>query len=598
MASVDITNSTPATSTDLSTTHNACSAMSSVGPEREDFYRQKFEAVSQMLVALSEENKSLKIRLNGVQTLQTLLSEAREELAGKHQLIRDMETKIADLQAMIAKLGGNSGDRSILQGAIVVPGVSKELVDNLIRENAKLKQMLRGSRENSGLVDDKTDTEKQLQMCQEQYHRDMAAKDHEIKKLQELLAASDNDKDVEIARLQKALKDARNVDHTRDVLCQSLTEETQTLKTRLAATAQMCNDLALKLDSKERMLSQAQNSMQMSVTGQLGKVSLGEGSSTDAQNRAIRQLEQEVNKLNTQLREVVDMNTRWQAYNDQRETTSSRYKGRSRSTHNWQTSYKETMGNCKLGLKSYRTCHSQRAAGDCRRNNSGTLTTYFSQQRRTLRSKERKQKSFKVQNKLVRMTERYEMEKEKTQQMERRMEAMEAEHAQCKQTQNQEEIVDMLKQQLQAYKEDFEEERRDRERMQARQESVEEELATSKATVRQLEAQLHREKNQKQFPPVYHVQYDQQNALRARSANRHTPYAVGNRFNYGFDVVDGDIVADGPSENNDEDKGETREERRRSRRRETDILQCPKCKREYTKDRHNELLEHIDLCYD
>eukprot|EP00058_Branchiostoma_floridae_P019925 XP_002605415.1 hypothetical protein BRAFLDRAFT_74232 [Branchiostoma floridae] len=152
--------------------------------------------------------------------------------------------------------------------------------------------------------------------------------------------------------------------------------------------------------------------------------------------------------------------------------------------------------------------------------------------------------------------------------------------------------------QLQAYKEDFEEERRDRERMQARQESVEEELATSKATVRQLEAQLHREKNQKQFPPVYHVQYDQQNALRARSANRHTPYAVGNRFNYGFDVVDGDIVADGPSENNDEDKGETREERRRSRRRETDILQCPKCKREYTKDRHNELLEHIDLCYD
>ncbi|KAI8512605.1 CD40 signaling pathway [Branchiostoma belcheri] len=87
-------------------------------------------------------------------------------------------------------------------------------------------------------------------------------------------------------------------------------------------------------------------------------------------------------------------------------------------------------------------------------------------------------------------------------------------------------------------------------------------------------------------------------ALRARSANRHTPYAVGNRFNYGFDVVDGEVVADGPTEN-DEGKAEPpREERRRSRRRETDILQCPKCKREYTKDRHNELLEHIDLCYD
>ncbi|XP_078588552.1 uncharacterized protein LOC144869292 isoform X1 [Branchiostoma floridae x Branchiostoma japonicum] len=596
MASVDITNSTPATSTDSSTTQNACSAMSSVGPEREDFYRQKFEAVSQMLVALSEENKSLKIRLNGVQTLQTLLSEAREEIAGKHQLIRDMETRIADLQAMIAKLGGNSGDKSILQGAIVVPGVSKELVDNLIRENAKLKQMLRGSRENSGLVDDKTDTEKQLQMCQEQYHRDMAAKDHEIKKLQELLAASDNDKDVEIARLQKALKEARNVDHTRDVLCQSLTEETQTLKTRLAATAQMCNDLALKLDSKERMLSQAQNSMQMSVTGQLGKVSLGEGSSTDAQNRAIRQLEQEVNKLNTQLREVVDMNTRWQAYNDQRENYVITLQGKVSEHSQLADKLQRDNGQLQARIEELQNMPQSASGGGL----SEEQQRYFDNLLLTAKKnlEEQREETEEVQNKLVRMTERYEMEKEKTQQMERRMEAMEAEHAQCKQTQNQEEIVDMLKQQLQAYKEDFEEERRDRERMQARQESVEEELATSKATVRQLEAQLHREKNQKQFPPVYHVQYDQQNALRARSANRHTPYAVGNRFNYGFDVVDGDIVADGPSENNDEDKGETREDRRRSRRRETDILQCPKCKREYTKDRHNELLEHIDLCYD
>ncbi|XP_019626338.1 PREDICTED: centrosomal protein of 55 kDa-like isoform X1 [Branchiostoma belcheri] len=597
MASADFasnsTSSTPATSTN--STQNANSAMSSVGPERDDFYRQKFEAVSQMVVSLSEENKSLKIRLNGVQTLQTLLSEAREELAGKHQVIRDLETRVADLQAKIAKLGGNSEDKSILQGAIVVPGVSKELVDNLIRENAKLKQMLRGPRENSGLVEDKTDTEKQLQMCQEQYHRDMAAKDHEIKKVQEILASSDNDKDVEIARLQKALKDARNVDHTRDVLCQSLTEETQTLKARLAATAQMCNDLAHKLDSKERMLSQAQNSIQMSVAGQLGKVSLGEGSSTDAQNRAILQLEQEVNKLNTQLREVVDMNTRWQAYNDQRENYVITLQGK--VTEHSQLADKLQRDNRQLQarIEELQNMPQSASGGGLSEEQQRYYDNLLLTAKKNL--EEQREETEEVQNKLVRMTERYEMEKEKTEQMERRMEAMEAEHAQCKQSQNQEEIVDMLKQQLQAYKEDFEEERRDRERMQARQETVEQDLATAKATVRQLEAQLHREKNQKQFP-VYHVQYDQQNALRARSANRHTPYAVGNRFNYGFDVVDGEVVADGPTEN-DEGKAEPpREERRRSRRRETDILQCPKCKREYTKDRHNELLEHIDLCYD
>ncbi|KAI8512607.1 CD40 signaling pathway [Branchiostoma belcheri] len=322
--------------------------MSSVGPERDDFYRQKFEAVSQMVVSLSEENKSLKIRLNGVQTLQTLLSEAREELAVKHQVIRDMETRIKDLQAKIAKLGGNSEDKSILQGAIVVPGVSKELVDNLIRENAKLKQMLRGPRENSGLVEDKTDTEKVINSrCAKSSTTETCREGSRNQEATGILASSDNDKDVEIARLQKALKDARNVDHTRDVLCQSLTEETQTLKARLAATAQMCNDLAHKLDSKERMLSQAQNSIQMSVAGQLGKVSLGEGSSTDAQNRAILQLEQEVNKLNTQLREVVDMNTRWQAYNDQRENYVITLQGKSRSTHNSQTNYRGTTDNCR-----------------------------------------------------------------------------------------------------------------------------------------------------------------------------------------------------------------------------------------------------------
>ena len=79
----------------------------------------------------------------------------------------------------------------------------------------------------------------------------------QIVELENVLKASDNDKDSAIKRLRDELDAANNELNKRGYECLSLAEERSTLKNQLKEVAQKCQELALKLEKQRSMDSRS-----------------------------------------------------------------------------------------------------------------------------------------------------------------------------------------------------------------------------------------------------------------------------------------------------------------------------------------------------
>ena len=73
-----------------------------------------------------------------------------------------------------------------------------------------------------------------------------------IQSLERLMKASDCDKLTEIQKLRDKISSMKNECETRDILCSSLAEETNTLKQQLHDVAVHCQQLAVKLERSEK----------------------------------------------------------------------------------------------------------------------------------------------------------------------------------------------------------------------------------------------------------------------------------------------------------------------------------------------------------
>ena len=84
------------------------------------------------------------------------------------------------------------------------------------------------------------------------------------RQLRATLAASTDDKDAKIVELQHDVNELKQSQGTQDIICQSLSDETATLKDRLRATAEVCQHLARQLERSEMSTEKQQS------TGNLG----------------------------------------------------------------------------------------------------------------------------------------------------------------------------------------------------------------------------------------------------------------------------------------------------------------------------------------
>ncbi len=102
-----------------------------IGPAEEDNYREKFENLKILVQQQQKELASQKIRNEGVATITTCLQEEREENSQLRSKIQKLEQSMVTLQSRLAN--GNNGNSVTTEQDAVLPGPSKNIMDNLVR---------------------------------------------------------------------------------------------------------------------------------------------------------------------------------------------------------------------------------------------------------------------------------------------------------------------------------------------------------------------------------------------------------------------------------------------------------------------------------
>nr|ABW99107.1 ABIN [Branchiostoma belcheri tsingtauense]AGQ17406.1 TNFAIP3 interacting protein 2 [Branchiostoma belcheri tsingtauense] len=513
---------------------------------------------------IDQQIHSLQIRLKGTETLSVLLSEAREQIAQLSAALRDREGTIVLLQNRLAQ-NGLSTSLSLGSTELIVPGASRELVQGLIRENARLKQSLKGAPMEEELRRRFAEQQNSIKILEDE----LTERRESLKKLEDAMTSSEDDKDKMIVSLRARLQELEKSSQTQDVLCKSLTEESETLRTRLQATAEMCNELATKLEAEKACRKKGDPSEDLER--ELRQMSVSEDKRYKQERR---RAQEEIARLQGQVKELVDMNTRWQLYNDQREQYVQQLREKQLQLENRQVTPSAPV---QTGL----TEEQQRRIDQ----------TILNAKRETEKTKEEAMRlhddltvARNIAFELQAQVEQLQMEKDHS-----RREIAELRRQGAHVPGDAQETIQMLQQQVQVCTEDFQAERQDRESLQTRleellaaQERDREVITMLRAQVRQLQSTGYRAP----FPRPCQTEYRrnqpvEQSMLIARRGH--------NYGHHGYDVIDGmqdddDLATDGVG--SDEESVERKEH----------MLYRPRCKREYSKDKHDQLLEHIDVC--
>ncbi|XP_010793065.1 TNFAIP3-interacting protein 2 isoform X2 [Notothenia coriiceps] len=232
-------------------------------------------------------------------TLNTLYHETRQEidllnkqLYVKDNIIADLKTRLGRYEKIYVTVGDNQS---------VVIGPSKSLLESLCKEICKLKQK-------------KNDMEFKETRQTEEIKRVNALLREKDLELEGVRGQPDHEKDREIHRLHLALEERERSEATRAVLCTSLAEEADQMRSQLEATVKVCQELLARLDRDKK------NGGEVEVVAEQHKTKETEDSSDmSGSNAQICQLQEENQQLKQRVTYVQSLNTQWQKYDSSRE---------------------------------------------------------------------------------------------------------------------------------------------------------------------------------------------------------------------------------------------------------------------------------------
>ncbi|WAR21821.1 TNIP2-like protein, partial [Mya arenaria] len=268
---------------------------SSLAPEVErDALREKVEHFKVLIRKLQEDLQSHKIRKGGAETVSKLLQESKQESVGLKKKIGQLETVIRNLQSRLEK-HGLSTEIVLNENETYVPGHSKRLLENLTRENSRLRNLARSK---SGDPEELA----YLQQTNADLQREKNALEANVFELQHILQSSDSEKDQTITLLREELAQCQNEVASREEKVRHLAEESRTLQQQLFSVAEQCRQLARKLDEQ-------------------GKITTPETVCSESSDNSgeLARMAEENKLLRKQHKEVYDMNRRWQEHNGQRD---------------------------------------------------------------------------------------------------------------------------------------------------------------------------------------------------------------------------------------------------------------------------------------
>ncbi|XP_028255064.1 TNFAIP3-interacting protein 2 [Parambassis ranga] len=251
-------------------------------------------------VSLNTDNDDvLKDKMRSYSVLNTLYHETRQEIELLNKQICVKDNIIADLKARLGRherIYMTMGEKES-----VVIGPSNSLVESLLKEICKLKQK-------------RNDVEfKASRQAEEIQRLNLQLREKELE-LESIRCQPDHEKDQEIQKLRSALEERERAEATRTVLCTSLAEEADQLRSQLGATVKVCQELLARLEKEKK------------AGGEVEEVDLlqknketPESSDISALNAHIFQLEEENQQLKQRVAYVQGLNSQWQKYDSSRE---------------------------------------------------------------------------------------------------------------------------------------------------------------------------------------------------------------------------------------------------------------------------------------
>ncbi|XP_064201256.1 TNFAIP3-interacting protein 2-like [Anguilla rostrata] len=250
-----------------------------------------------------KENETLKAKLQSYTTLNTFYHETRQEIASLKQQMGVKDNTIADLKS---RLGRYEKTAVHLEGEEpLVFGPSKSLFENLCQEIAKHKQRLK-------------DVETQSAQRTEAYQLEIAQLEQLLREKDQELARitrwPQHQKDLEIQQLQRSLAEKERVQATRAVLCTSLAEEAEQLRTQLGATVGVCQELLRRLEGKKQEGGSEESHAHPQPSGECT-----ESANAAHLNSLMCKLQEENKVLKHRVAYVESLNAKWQKYDLSRE---------------------------------------------------------------------------------------------------------------------------------------------------------------------------------------------------------------------------------------------------------------------------------------
>lgn len=251
-------------------------------------------------VSINTDTDALKDKLRSCSTLNTLYHETRQEIELLNKQIDVKDNIIADLKARLGRyerIYMTVGDNES-----VVIGPSKSLLESLCKEICKLKQ----KRNEMEL--------KASRQAEEIQRLTVQLREKELE-LESVRCQPDHEKDQEIQRLRSALQERERSEATRAVLCTSLAEEADQLRSQLGATVKVCQELLARLEKEKK----AGGGEVEDVALQQKSKEMTESSDLSSVNAQIRQLQEENQQLKQRVAYVQGLNSQWQKYDSSRE---------------------------------------------------------------------------------------------------------------------------------------------------------------------------------------------------------------------------------------------------------------------------------------
>ncbi|CDQ71923.1 unnamed protein product [Oncorhynchus mykiss] len=261
------------------------------------------------------DNDTLKAKIRSCNTLNTFYHETLLEIDTLSKKIYKRDNLIADLKARLGKYENTWINVEGYDHVVIAP--SKSLLESLCKEICKLKQKWKDTEMNMA---------QQAELSQEEIQRLRQQLREKERELESVTRQPDHEKDQVIQRLRSALAERDRAQATRAVLCTSLAEEADQLRSQLGATVRVCQELLGRLEGEKKggervtevKMQQKAKEVCMKVSKQTCTV-MSDNTEAGRGDTLVSKLQEENQQLKQRVAYVEGLNSKWQKYDSSRE---------------------------------------------------------------------------------------------------------------------------------------------------------------------------------------------------------------------------------------------------------------------------------------